>query len=74
MNASLTRRTRILQFIGEYTAHHGIAPSVRDIESAVGLKTPSAVLYHLRALEKAGKLHRLPYLSRSITLLPRKKK
>jgi repressor LexA len=70
MTAPNTRRARVREFIAEYLSQHGFAPSVREIGGAIGIKSPSAVLYHLRALEKAGELRRVPYRSRAITLLP----
>jgi len=70
MTTPNTRRARVREFIAEYLAQHGYAPSVREIGGAVGLKSPSAVHYHLRALEEAGELRRVPHLSRAITLLP----
>jgi repressor LexA len=71
MTTPNTRRIRMRKFIAHYLEAHGFAPSVREIEGAVGLKSPSAVLYHLRALEEEGELRREPYIARAITLCPR---
>ncbi len=71
MTTPNTRRARMRKFIEQYFEAHGFAPSVREIEGAVGLKSPSAVLYHLRALEEEGELRREPHISRGITLCPR---
>lgn len=48
------RRRRILQVIDEYAAGHGCSPSNREIASAVGLQSASAVHHHLQALKAAG--------------------
>lgn len=68
MTTPKARRARVREFIAQYLEAHGFAPSVREIEGAVGLKSTSAVLYHLRALEEEGELRREPYISRGITL------
>jgi repressor LexA len=48
------RRRRILQVIDEYAVAHGCSPSNREIATAVGLQSPSAVHHHLQALKTAG--------------------
>ena len=48
------RRRKILQAIGEYAAVHGCSPSNREIATAAGLQSPSAVHHHLQALKAAG--------------------
>ena len=63
-----TTRARMRDFIAQYIARHGFAPSVREIQRGVGLHSTGAVHYQLRALEAAGEIRRQRYLSRSITL------
>ncbi len=58
----------ILQYIKEYTAENGYAPSVREIGEAVGLKSTSTVHGHLTRLEKKGLLHRAAMKPRTIDL------
>lgn len=47
----------------------GVPPSVREIGSAVGLKSTSSVQANLDALEQAGYIERDPMLKRSIRVL-----
>ncbi len=47
----------------------GVPPSVREIGSAVGLKSTSSVQANLEALEKAGYISRDPLLKRSIRIV-----
>ena len=63
-----TTRARMRDFIAQYIARNGYAPSVREIQRGVGLHSTGAVHYQLRALEAAGEIRRQRYLSRSITL------
>ena len=44
---------RILKFLRSYTDRHGRPPTVREIQRAVGFKSPRAVSYFLDKLEKA---------------------
>jgi len=52
------RQTRILEVIVGWVELHGYPPTVREIGSAVGLKSPSSVTHHLKALEWHGLLCR----------------
>lgn len=49
---------RILDFIKSEIQSKGYPPSVREIASAVGLRSTSTVHGHLQRLEKRGLLHR----------------
>lgn len=49
-------KKRILQFIKDYIAQHGYAPSVREIGSAVGLLSTNTVYNHLHRLIELGEL------------------
>ena len=69
-DAELTgRRRRILDYLIETTEQRGYPPSMRETASAVGLKSPSTVLFHLRILEKAGFIEREPTLNRAVKAL-----
>ena len=46
----------ILDFIRDFTAENGFAPSVREIGTAVGLQSTASVSYHLRQLQAKGLL------------------
>jgi repressor LexA len=53
----LTPRQRaILQFIEEYAAANGCAPSDQEIAEGVGLKSRSSAHYHIQKLRAAGYL------------------
>ncbi len=59
---------RIYDFLVERSSD-GVPPSVREICSAVGLKSTSSVQAHLDALERDGYISRDPLLKRSIRIV-----
>lgn len=61
------KQRRIYDYILSYTNEYGYPPSVREIASAVGLKSPSTVHFHLKALEEAGAIVRDSGKTRAIT-------
>ncbi len=61
------KQRRIYDYILTYTNEYGYPPSVREIASAVGLKSPSTVHFHLKALEEAGVIVRSSGKTRAIT-------
>jgi repressor LexA len=68
MRKELTpKQQRIYDYILSYTEEYGYPPSVREIASAVGLKSPSTVHFHLKALEEAGAIVRGTGKTRAIT-------
>lgn len=54
MGRTSTKRGEILEFLKDFSARKGYAPSVREIMQAVGLKSTASVHYHLSELHKAG--------------------
>lgn len=58
----------VFEYIKEVISERGVAPSVREIGNAVGLRSTSTVQYNLNALEKAGYIERDPNLKRTIRL------
>lgn len=58
----------ILEYIQKYISEYDIPPTVREIGSAVGLKSTSTVHMHIKNLEKAGLINLSPSKQRSITL------
>lgn len=62
------KQKQIFEFIKERIASYGTAPSVREIGSAVGLKSTSSVQYNLNALENAGYIKRDANLKRTIRI------
>lgn len=61
------KQQKIYDFILEFTAQQGYPPSVREIAQAVGLKSPSTVHFHMKALEEAGVITKSAGKTRAIT-------
>ncbi len=61
------KQQKIYDYILDFTAEYGYPPSVREIAAAVGLKSPSTVHFHLKALEEAGAIVRGSGKTRAIT-------
>lgn len=69
-SAELTRRQQaVLDFIREYHATFGYAPSIRNIGDAVGLGSTSSVHYVLSRLVAHGAIRCDPKIPRAIVLL-----
>ncbi len=66
-NINKTQRA-VFEYIKEVISDRGVAPSVREIGNAVGLRSTSTVQYNLNALEKAGYIERDPNLKRTIRI------
>ena len=60
---------QILEFIESFVREKGYSPSVREIGSAVGFKSPSTVHLYLKKLEEDGKLSQDSSKTRSISLV-----
>lgn len=70
MKAKLTKKQElIIDFIKEFTARQGEPPSYREIMSALGLTSVSAVAEHIDNLVKKGALRRLPNVARSLEVV-----
>lgn len=63
------RRRQVFEYLVTTTEEQGYPPSMREIAAAVGLKSASTVLFHLRALEETGYIQRAPHRNRAVTLL-----
>ena len=63
------REKNILQFIKDEARKKGYPPSVREIGSAVGLKSSSTVHGYLAQLEQKGYIRRNPAKPRAIEIL-----
>jgi repressor LexA len=59
---------KVFDFIKDVIDDRGLAPSVREIGAAVGLRSTSTVQYNLNALEKMGYIERDPQLKRTIRI------
>ena len=67
--ANLTRnQQQIYDFMLEFTAQPGYPPSGREIGSAMGLKSPSTVHFHMKGLEEAGVIVKAEGKTRAISL------
>ena len=62
------RQKKLLDFIIEYTTANGFPPSIREMASYMGIKSPNGVMTHLRALEKKGYIQRSESQSRGIVV------
>ncbi len=60
---------KIWNFIAEFLFRNGYPPTVREIASALGFKSTSAVAFHLTLLERKNYLRKRRGASRSIELL-----
>ena len=63
------KQREILEFIKAELLDHGYPPSVRDICTAVKLKSTSSVHSHLETLEKKGYIRKDPAKPRAIEIL-----
>src|SRR4030042_6274536 len=52
------RQTKVLKAVGDFILGHGYAPTIRQLGSALGIPSPSAVLKHLQSLERKGYISR----------------
>jgi SOS regulatory protein LexA len=66
------RQKSILKFIKEFLMEKGYPPSVREIGTAVGLKSSSTVHGYLAKLEEYGLIKRDPTKPRAIDILEEK--
>lgn len=63
------RQRQVLDFIKQFMAKNQLAPTVRDIQNGVGIKSTSTVSNDLSKLEKEGYIERSNLKSRAIKLL-----
>lgn len=68
MEQLTAKQQAVFDYIKGIIDERGIAPSVREIGAAVGLKSTSSVQYNLNALEQAGYIQRDPNLKRTIRI------
>lgn len=62
------KQKEIFEYIKDKLAQNGVAPSVREIGEAVGLRSTSSVQYNLNVLENAGYIVRDANLKRTIRI------
>ncbi len=63
------RQQAILQFIERFLDENDYPPTIRDIQSELGISSTSVVDYNLKALERQGLIRRDREISRAIELL-----
>lgn len=67
---TLTQRQKeIYHFIKDKIETRGYGPTVREIGSHFGIKSPNGVMCHLKALEKKGLIQREGFSARAIQLV-----
>jgi len=58
MERITAKQEQIFKYLRSFTEEKGYPPSVREICQGIGLKSPSSVHAHLKALENAGYIQR----------------
>lgn len=61
-------RLKILEYVNDFSRENGYPPTVREICSAVGLRSPSTVHSHLKILQEGGYLNKDDRKTRAITV------
>ena len=65
MTTKLTKKQAlIIEFISDYTGSHGVSPTYREIMTALGLSSVSAVAEHIDNLVKKRALKKVPGAAR----------
>ena len=59
---------RVVGYILKYRSENGFPPTVREIASALGYKSPNNVRQHLRLIEQKGFIRLLPGKARGIEI------
>lgn len=62
------KQKQCLEFIKEYFDERGVAPTVREIETAMDYHSPSSAQYMLNTLENAGYIERDPLMKRTVRI------
>lgn len=70
MAIKLTKKQAlIVDFINDYTMTRGVSPTYREIMTALGLSSVSAVAEHIDNLVTKGALRKVPGAARSLELI-----
>ncbi|QDV49597.1 LexA family protein [Gimesia fumaroli] len=67
------RQKAVYEFVRKEISENRLAPTVRNIGDALGIKSPNGVMCHLKALERKGWITRGENAARSIKLVPEKR-
>lgn len=65
------KQTELLQFIREFSEEHDYSPSYREIQTALGLRSVSAVAEHIDNCVTRGFLRKTPGSARSLEIIDR---
>ncbi len=68
------KQAKILEFLNKQVEEKGYPPSVREICTAVGLKSTSTVHGYLEKLEKNGLIHKDPTKPRALKIISNEEK
>jgi repressor LexA len=63
-----TRQKDIYEFLRDKIMNRGYGPTVREIGTHFGIRSPNGVMCHLKALERKGLITREQHMSRAIQL------
>jgi len=66
------RQKQILEYLNDYIAKHGHAPTLVEIAKKLGVRSLATVHEHLQTLEKKGLIRRSGGIARGIEILDRK--
>lgn len=70
MKTKLTKKQAlIIEFINDFSTREGESPTYREIMSALGLSSVSAVAEHIDNLVKKGALKKVPGAARSLEVI-----
>jgi len=69
MKALSAKQQKILEHIREFIDEYGYPPTIRQIQSALGISSTSVVDYNLNILEREGYLRRDPETSRGLEII-----
>jgi repressor LexA len=69
LDALTPRQREIYEFIRSKIQGRGYGPTVREIGTEFGIRSPNGVMCHLKALQKKGLIHREANMSRAIQML-----
>ena len=62
-------RDEMMTWIVRFIATHSYPPSVREIGEGCDISSTGVVEYHLKKLEKEGRIRRTPLIARSIVIV-----
>jgi repressor LexA len=66
--ALTSRQKQIYDFLKDKIRNRGYGPTVREIGTHFGIRSPNGVMCHLKALERKGLISRESHMSRAIQL------